>query len=70
PLLGVPPIPVICSIILTLDFPLLEAEAPKKKKKKKLGRGCKTPLKKFLFRYRTIEEEYTSRSPTQTLHQY
>ncbi|KAF8229859.1 hypothetical protein L208DRAFT_1284520, partial [Tricholoma matsutake] len=26
PLLGVPPIPVICSIILTLDFPLLEAE--------------------------------------------
>ncbi|KAF8222468.1 hypothetical protein L208DRAFT_1322451, partial [Tricholoma matsutake] len=26
PLLGVPPIPVICSMILTLDFPLLEAE--------------------------------------------
>ncbi|KAF8219513.1 hypothetical protein L208DRAFT_1339569, partial [Tricholoma matsutake] len=26
PLLGGPPIPVICSIILTLDFPLLEAE--------------------------------------------
>ncbi|KAF8236169.1 hypothetical protein L208DRAFT_1253106, partial [Tricholoma matsutake] len=26
PLLGVPPIHVICSIILTLDFPLLEAE--------------------------------------------
>ncbi|KAF8233632.1 hypothetical protein L208DRAFT_1265835, partial [Tricholoma matsutake] len=26
PLLGAPPIPVLCSIILTLDFPLLEAE--------------------------------------------
>ncbi|KAF8220394.1 hypothetical protein L208DRAFT_1333942, partial [Tricholoma matsutake] len=26
PLLGAPPIPVICSIILTSDFPLLEAE--------------------------------------------
>ncbi|KAF8223615.1 hypothetical protein L208DRAFT_1315968, partial [Tricholoma matsutake] len=26
PLLGASPIPVICSIILTLDFPLLEAE--------------------------------------------
>ncbi|KAF8228743.1 hypothetical protein L208DRAFT_1289999, partial [Tricholoma matsutake] len=26
PLLGVSPIPVICSIILTSDFPLLEAE--------------------------------------------
>ncbi|KAF8219781.1 endonuclease, partial [Tricholoma matsutake] len=24
--LGAPPIPVLCSIILTLDFPLLEAE--------------------------------------------
>ncbi|KAF8219699.1 hypothetical protein L208DRAFT_1338494, partial [Tricholoma matsutake] len=26
PLLGVPPIPVLCSIILTSDFPLLEAQ--------------------------------------------
>ncbi|KAF8231110.1 hypothetical protein L208DRAFT_1278780, partial [Tricholoma matsutake] len=26
PLLGAPPIPVLCSIILTSDFPLLEAE--------------------------------------------
>ncbi|KAF8237921.1 capsid protein, partial [Tricholoma matsutake] len=26
PLLGVPSIPVICSIILTLDFPLLKAQ--------------------------------------------
>ncbi|KAF8220880.1 hypothetical protein L208DRAFT_1331257, partial [Tricholoma matsutake] len=26
PLLGVSPIPVVCSMILTLDFPLLEAE--------------------------------------------
>ncbi|KAF8227113.1 hypothetical protein L208DRAFT_1496558, partial [Tricholoma matsutake] len=26
PLLGAPPIPVLCSIILTSDFPLLEAQ--------------------------------------------
>ncbi|KAF8221216.1 capsid protein, partial [Tricholoma matsutake] len=64
PLLGAPPIPVICSIILTLEFPLLEAEVALIVKNSLLRPKITNQVSR-ICRYRV---DNTSQSSTDSLH--